>query len=63
LLFAVLFWSSLSDYQLALNLFVSMATAVVALQAPGVGKHYAVRICSQRASCTKLCCIQRSRGT
>lgn len=33
LLLAVLFWNSLSAFQLALNLFVSMAAAVVAVQA------------------------------
>ena len=33
LLFAVLFWNSVASFQLALNLFVSMAAAVVTVQA------------------------------
>ena len=38
LLSAVLFWNSVATFQLALNLFVCMAAAVITLQAFQAGK-------------------------
>src|SRR5574340_1182318 len=39
LLLAVLFWNSAANYQLALNVIVSIAAAVVAVQAFQTGKY------------------------